>query len=1243
MGARMNSLRGENEAKAHGGTPVLGLLVLAGAVLLGYAPSATPQNKPLTTYANDNFPTPPGPGPNGEHYEPTTPASYYCAAFGATFAGWIDGRSPLPGGYGEHGPPICLRPGFPVDTNPANRVAADYRCGALLNQGAGPDSEGRPTCAPPPPAGVYSTAKAQGSACITPNCANPIGIAIGNKLQVEQDYRATTPFPLAFERTYNSTDDDGQRIGRRWRHAYERRLIIPQSEGLIRALRGDGQVLDFYRLYSGLFAPDIDVSHRLARIADSKNVTVGWALTTQGNEEVERFDAAGRLTSITSRAGLTQTLTYSDGTANPPNGGVIEGTSTPLPAGLLLYVTDAFGRSLGFGYDSYGRVVRMTDPAGGNTLYAYDAQWNLSAVTYPDGRVRTYHYNEPAYADMAPAQGLLTGITDENGDRFATFWYDATNRAYRSEHAGGVNRFDLTLNPDFSVTTTNPLGAQSTYAFANVQGVPKSVAIAGAVCPSCGPASASYDSQGNTTSRTDWNGNRTEYAYDLARNLETQRIEGLTAGGGATPQTRTITTEWHPTLRLPTRVAEPLRMTTYVYNGDGGTQCGSRSDGTLVPGVLCSKTVQPTTDADGSQAFSGSPSGVPRSWRYAYDANGQVLAVDGPRIDVADVTTYAYYADDDPDLGKRGNVATIANAAGHVTQIAAYNAHGQPTTIVDANGLTTTLAYDLRQRLITRTVGSETTSYEYDGVGQLTRVTLPDGSFLSYGYDAAHRLVGMQDNLGNRIAYRLDAMGNRIEEQLFDPASNLAQARSRVYSNLNRLFQEIGALGQTTEYRYDDQGNVLAVRDPLNRTTTNAYDALNRLVRVTDPASGVTTYGYNGLDALTTVADPRGLVTGYTVDGLGNLSLQASPDTGITDNSYDAAGNLLSQTDAKGQVTTYAYDSLNRVASIAFHDGSRHAFVYDLGANGLGRLTTITETDVAQQTTSQIAYAYDAHGRVTSETRTLGGQTYGVVYNYDSAGRMSGMTYPSGRSVAYSFDALGRVEQITTASEDQADVVVSGVHYHPFGGVKGFTFGNGQVYSRTVDQDGRIASYTLGASRYDIAFDAASRIVGIAEMGNPANVNTYGYDALDRLTSAVLPSTGFGYSYDAVGNRLTKMVGGAVHAYTYSTTSNRIASITPSSGPVRSFVFDANGSTTSDGVNSYAYDARGRMAQATSAIGTTAYQVNALGQRVRKTNTLGDTVFHYDARGHLIAETGPAGTTMREYIYLGDIPVGVVQ
>ena len=133
-------------------------------------------------------------------------------------------------------------------------------------------------------------------------------------------------------------------------------------------------------------------------------------------------------------------------------------------------------------------------------------------------------------------------------------------------------------------------------------------------------------------------------------------------------------------------------------------------------------------------------------------------------------------------------------------------------------------------------MGGELTTYDYDFVGQLTKVTLPDSSFLSYGYDAAHRLTTIQDNLGNSISYTLDAMGNRTLEEVRDPANQLAQKRSRVFSNLNRLFQELGATSQTTEYGYDNQGNVLTVKDPLNRVTTNQYDALNRLKQVTSPA-----------------------------------------------------------------------------------------------------------------------------------------------------------------------------------------------------------------------------------------------------------------------------------------------------------------------------------------------------------------------------------------------------------------------
>jgi YD repeat-containing protein len=273
---------------------------------------------------------------------------------------------------------------------------------------------------------------------------------------------------------------------------------------------------------------------------------------------------------------------------------------------------------------------------------------------------------------------------------------------------------------------------------------------------------------------------------------------------------------------------------------------------------------------------------------------------------------------------------------------------------------------------------------------------------------------------------------------------------------------------------------------------------------------------------------------------------------------------------------------------------------------------------------------------VTSETRTVNAVAHVLAYSYDASGRLSGLTYPSGRTVTYGFDALGRVNVVSTTKDGQTQVVVQNVAYHPFGGVKSFTLGNGQIYSRTIDLDGRIASYSLGGTSYAISFDAASRITGIG-------ANTYGYDDLDRLTSAVLPSSSFGYSYDAVGNRLTKTTGAATDTYAYSSTSNRIASITPASGPVKSFVFDPNGSTTSDGTNTYAYDTKGRMASATSALGTTTYQVNALGQRIRKANSQGDTVFHYDTQGRLIAETDPGGALKRELLYLGDIPVGVIQ
>lgn len=1082
---------------------------------------------------------------------------------------------------------------------------------------------------------------------------NPIDPHSGVKRQVELDYAGNGPQPLRFERVYNSRVYT--RDGRQWRHNYSAH-IENQDFGTVPvavAHRPSGRVF-LFKLSGADYLPDTDIDDRVTRLVDGGGALTGWQYYDAETDSNELYDAEGKLLYIINRAGLAHTLQYSTG-ATPP-------AVAPGP-GFLVKVIDAFGKELNFTYDLFGRLATMQDPAGQTYTYESTTLNHFASVTYPDGKKRTYLYNEPAFLAGNSYDGRLTGLVDENEVRFGSYFYDFFAMAIRSTQPDGANN-TVVNNGSWpsSVGVTDARGTLRTYGYELKNGAYRNSfirqpAVAGGTVQS----NMTYNTSGNLEARVDFNGNRTNYtSYDTARNLELSRTEGLTVAGAPTAQTRTINTLWDTNFRLPSGIAEPLRITTNVYDPDGSA-CGAR-------GMLCSKSIQATTDANGSQGFSAPPTGTARTWSYTYNANGSLLTANGPRTDVSDVTTYTYYANDDADLAKRGNLATITNALGHLTEITAYNLHGQPLTIVDPNGLVTGLLYDERLRLTSRSVGGELTSYEYHPTGQLKKVTLPDGSFLSYTYDAAHRLTDITDSLGNLVHYEPDAMGNRTLEEVKDPLGVIKQTRRREFNTLNRLRFEIGAQNQTTEYGYDNQGNVTSVDGPLAGTgdfTTNQYDALNRLMQMTDPGAGVTKYAYNGLDALTKVTDPRNLDTNYTVNGLGNITLQASPDTGNTTNTYDPAGNLLTQTDAKGQLSTYAYDALNRVTSITFHDGSKQTYTYDQGTNGIGRLTRIADTDFQAQLNAQIDYAYDAKGRIVSDTQVFDswGTQHTTAYQYGSTGRLETLTYPfsspiSGGSVAYGYDGQGRVNQLSVTYYDKSLVppatvtrtVVQNVTYHPFGGVKGFIFGNGQAYSRGIDLDGRIGSYTLGATQYTLGFDNASRVTSITEEGNPSNLNTYGYDLLDRLTSALLPSTNYGYSYDATGNRRTKLIGASTDNYAYPETSNRLSSITPSSGPVRTYTHDAVGSVTNDGNLQHVYDVRGRLIQSTNAAAclVSKFRVSAIGQRVRKTVThcstgalISDTLYVYDLSGRLLAETTPTGQYKRAYLYLGDQPVGM--
>ena len=169
------------------------------------------------------------------------------------------------------------------------------------------------------------------------------------------------------------------------------------------------------------------------------------------------------------------------------------------------------------------------------------------------------------------------------GVRYATWGYDAQGRANSSSHAGGVDDYTLTYNADGTITETNPLGKQTIYTYTVINGLRKITKVDGVASAHCPAANMAYtyNSSGYLASTTDWEGNLTTYTTDQ-NGLETSRVEAV-----GTPEERTITTTWVPSLRLPDVITEAGKTTDYGYDADGRmtsvTVMDTNSGDTLLP------------------------------------------------------------------------------------------------------------------------------------------------------------------------------------------------------------------------------------------------------------------------------------------------------------------------------------------------------------------------------------------------------------------------------------------------------------------------------------------------------------------------------------------------------------------------------------------------------------------------------------------------------------------------------------
>ncbi|MCE3604920.1 DUF6531 domain-containing protein [Massilia sp. P8910] len=813
---------------------------------------------------------------------------------------------------------------------------------------------------------------------------NPVQFISGAKVQPETDLSGGANEALRVQRIYRSVRDSGggQSAGVGWSFSFERVFSAPidvntKTRIAVAGALSDGSHVEFRRQDDGTYKSGYDKSTTL-EVQGSDDAV--WLVTTPDGT-VERYLRDGdefRLSSVHTRTGIPTYYTYD-------------------AKNQLSKIADTSGRSLTIAWD--GDVIVSISGASASVRYEYERSViqgypaiagtaRLIAVHYLDRSgmetsSRVYHYED------TNDRFLLTGVTDEHGKRFATYAYNGGGQAVLTEHAGGAQRYTFAYPNSDSRVVTDPLGSSRSIdlGYDSDRGKRRIVGEsqpAGASCAASAKATT-YTDKGDVASRTDFNGNKTCFISDPVRGNELARMTGLARDAacpasidGALPAgARKTSTRWHPDWPLASMIASPGRVETMIYNGqrDAAGKIVECVGGAVLPNgkpiaFVCRKAIQATTDSNGGLGFAAVRTGPVQEWRYTYNRTGQMLTSSGP-LDAngkAESSSKGYYADTSASHAP-GDLASVRNSVGEVTSYLEYSEDGLPTKIQRHTGQIVGLEYGPRQRLVSSTVRdasgrTETTRYEYDVAGQLTRMTAPDGSALSYTYDDAHRMTGLRDRAGNSIGFTLDAMGNVVRQEVKDPSGKLVAQTTRAFDALSRLQQEQrSAKDPGARFEYDPAGNQTSSIDPLGRISKGTYDTLNRLIQQTLPAADVAgkpamiDYAYTPQDQLASVRDPRRLQTRYVVNGLGQQTALVSPDTGTTTTQFDGAGNVMASVDATGRKTAYRYDAAGRVTGIG-----TSTFEYGAaGSSAAGRVTTMTDES------GKTMYAYDGMGEAYQE------------------------------------------------------------------------------------------------------------------------------------------------------------------------------------------------------------------------------------------------------------------------------------
>ncbi|MBC5785079.1 Ig-like domain repeat protein [Ramlibacter sp. USB13] len=785
-----------------------------------------------------------------------------------------------------------------------------------------------------------------------------------------------------------------------------------------------------------------------------------------------------------------------------------------------------------------------------------------------------------------------------------------------------------------------------------------------------------YDAVGRPNTVVDPNGLATYFYYDaLGRRIQTQQPPNT---GSSTP---TVTQFGYDAIDSLTSFTDPRSLTTsYTPNGLGTVGSQSSPD---------SGASQFTHDAKGNVLTSTDARG--KTTTFSYDALDRVRSI---TYASGTPTTFEYDGGTNPYPGATGELTKMTDESGQTTY--SYDSMGRLTgkTVVIA-GKTFTVGY---------TWGDSGSALD-----KITAITYPSGTRVNYGYEppdfqgADFDGDGISDLLWYNETTGSSAIWRGANESQASPVDSVADLNWKIAAvadfNGDGSFDVLWrntATGDNVIWRSGKSALAQAVVSVLDASWKVAGVGDFDGDRKADILWRNEASGQNVIWASADVNQTRAVESAdvnWRVATLGDFDGDGKSDILWRNQVSGANAIWRSGKVEQAQAVAAVADMMWKVAGAGDFDADGISDILwhndSTGANIIWRHGDAAQSYALSPTAANLKAAaigdFNGDGRsdilwrdVTAGANVIwnGGDSSAsraVTAVPDLNWQLPAQTSTGGSGKAGSLAmsasyAKGSITSITVNSvnpngqgaSNAKRLLLSGIGYNVEGNVAGWLWSDGKPRTIGYDDNGLVSSYTLGdplgtgstaGLLRSVHRDAAGRITGYTHTNNGAAQASFdqgfGYDNLDRLTTATRAATTTQYSYDATGNRTAKTIGGTTYTNTVSATSNRLTQVQDATGTA-SIGHDAAGNIVGDGSSTFAYSDRGRMASATTGSGTVAYLYNGDGLRVKKSGptslvTSGASHFVYDEQGQLLGEYDANGTPLYETIYLGTTPVGVLK